>query len=111
MGLLDGKVVLVTGGGRGIGRETAILAARQGAKVIVNDLGAALNGEGADVGPAHEVVTTIKAGRRRGGGKYRKASPICTRSAACCSRPWTPMAPCTRSPIRPASCATAWPTT
>jgi NAD(P)-dependent dehydrogenase (short-subunit alcohol dehydrogenase family) len=61
MGLLDGKVVLVTGGGRGIGRETAILAARQGAKVIVNDLGAAINGEGADVGPAQEVVDLIKA--------------------------------------------------
>ena len=62
MGLLDGKVVLVTGGGRGIGRETAIIAAKQGAKVIVNDLGAALNGEGADKGPAQEVVDVIKAG-------------------------------------------------
>src|SRR5580692_8030769 len=62
MGLLDGKVVLVTGGGRGIGRETAILAAQQGAKVIVNDLGSGVHGEGADVGPAQEVVNTIKAG-------------------------------------------------
>src|ERR1700742_5092189 len=61
MGLLDGKVVLITGGGRGIGRETALIAARQGAKVIVNDLGAALNGDGADVGPAQEVVNEIKA--------------------------------------------------
>jgi NAD(P)-dependent dehydrogenase (short-subunit alcohol dehydrogenase family) len=61
MGLLEGKVILVTGGGRGIGRETALIAARQGAKVIVNDLGAALNGEGADVGPAQEVVNEIKA--------------------------------------------------
>ncbi|HEY5008242.1 MAG TPA: SDR family NAD(P)-dependent oxidoreductase [Caulobacteraceae bacterium] len=61
MGLLDSKVVLVTGGGRGIGRETAILAAQQGAKVIVNDLGAAINGEGADEGPAQEVVNVIKA--------------------------------------------------
>jgi NAD(P)-dependent dehydrogenase (short-subunit alcohol dehydrogenase family) len=61
MGLLDGKVVLVTGGGRGIGRETAILAAKQGAKVIVNDLGSGVHGEGADVGPAQEVVNTIKA--------------------------------------------------
>jgi NAD(P)-dependent dehydrogenase (short-subunit alcohol dehydrogenase family) len=61
MGLLDGKVVLVTGGGRGIGRETAILAARQGAKVVVNDLGSGVHGEGADQGPAQEVVDLIKA--------------------------------------------------
>ena len=61
MGLLDGKVVLVTGGGRGIGRETAIIAAKQGAKVIVNDLGSGVHGEGADVGPAQEVVNVIKA--------------------------------------------------
>jgi NAD(P)-dependent dehydrogenase (short-subunit alcohol dehydrogenase family) len=61
MGLLNGKVVLVTGGGRGIGRDTAILAAQQGAKVVVNDLGAAINGEGADKGPAEEVVDIIKA--------------------------------------------------
>jgi NAD(P)-dependent dehydrogenase (short-subunit alcohol dehydrogenase family) len=61
MGLLDGKVVLITGGGRGIGRETALSAARQGAKVIVNDLGASLSGEGADKGPAQEVVDLIKA--------------------------------------------------
>jgi NAD(P)-dependent dehydrogenase (short-subunit alcohol dehydrogenase family) len=59
--LLDGKVVLITGGGRGIGRETALSAARQGAKVIVNDLGASLSGEGADKGPAQEVVDLIKA--------------------------------------------------
>jgi NAD(P)-dependent dehydrogenase (short-subunit alcohol dehydrogenase family) len=61
MGLLDGKVVLITGGGRGIGRETALIAARQGAKVIVNDLGASLSGEGVDQGPAQEVVNEIKA--------------------------------------------------
>ncbi len=61
MALLDGKVVLVTGGGRGIGRETALLAAAQGAKVVVNDLGSGIHGEGADAGPAQEVVNEIKA--------------------------------------------------
>jgi NAD(P)-dependent dehydrogenase (short-subunit alcohol dehydrogenase family) len=52
---------MVTGGGRGIGRECALIAAKQGAKVVVNDLGAALNGDGQDVGPAQEVANEIKA--------------------------------------------------
>jgi NAD(P)-dependent dehydrogenase (short-subunit alcohol dehydrogenase family) len=61
MGLLDGKVVLVTGGGRGIGREISLLSGRAGAKVIVNDLGGGLHGEGADKAPAQEVADEIKA--------------------------------------------------
>ncbi|MFD2677438.1 SDR family NAD(P)-dependent oxidoreductase [Camelimonas lactis] len=61
MGCLDGKVVLVTGAGRGIGREIAILAAKEGAKVVVNDLGADPEGEGADAGPAAEVVDIIRS--------------------------------------------------
>src|ERR1700744_6572115 len=61
MGLLDGKVVLVTGGGRGIGREVALISARQGAKVVVNDLGGGVHGEGADAGPAQAVADEIKA--------------------------------------------------
>src|ERR1700722_14636742 len=61
MGLLDGKVILVTGGGRGIGRETALLAARHGAKVVVNDLGGDVHGEGTDRAPAQNVADEIKA--------------------------------------------------
>ena len=61
MGLLDGKVVLVTGGGRGIGREVALISARQGAKVLVNDLGGGIHGEGADASPAQQVVDEIRA--------------------------------------------------
>ena len=59
MGLLDGKVAIVTGAGRGIGREEALLLASEGAKVIVNDVGASLQGEGGDKHPAEEVVELI----------------------------------------------------
>jgi NAD(P)-dependent dehydrogenase (short-subunit alcohol dehydrogenase family) len=63
MGLLDGKTGLVTGAGRGIGRGIAIAMAKEGAKVVVNDLGAALGGEGTDKSPAQQVVDEItKAG-------------------------------------------------
>ena len=55
------KVVVVTGAGNGIGRATALLLAQQGAKVVVNDLGASGSGEGADAGPAQKVVDEIKA--------------------------------------------------
>lgn len=61
MAMLDGKIVAVTGAGRGIGREIALLAAREGAAVVVNDLGADADGSGGDAGPAQEVVNLIKA--------------------------------------------------
>ena len=56
---LEGKVILVTGAGRGIGREIALLAAREGGAVVVNDLGAAVDGSGRDSGPAQAVVDEI----------------------------------------------------
>jgi len=58
---LSGKVAIVTGAGRGIGREHALALARAGAKIVVNDLGASLAGEGASAGPAHDVVREIEA--------------------------------------------------
>src|SRR5690348_2546866 len=61
MGALDGRVAIITGAGRGIGREHALLFAREGASVVVNDLGGANDGSGADAGPAQEVADEIRA--------------------------------------------------
>jgi len=58
---LEGKVMLVTGAGRGIGREIALLAAREGASVVVNDLGVSAEGSEPTGGPAHDVVAEIVA--------------------------------------------------
>ena len=60
MGALDGRVAIITGAGRGIGREHALLFAREGAKVVVNDLGGGPDGAGADASPAEEVANEIK---------------------------------------------------
>jgi NAD(P)-dependent dehydrogenase (short-subunit alcohol dehydrogenase family) len=64
-GIVSGKVAIVTGAGRGIGRGVALLLAREGARVVVCDIGASLEGAGTDAGPAQAVVDEI----RRGGGE------------------------------------------
>jgi NAD(P)-dependent dehydrogenase (short-subunit alcohol dehydrogenase family) len=60
-GMCEGRVCVVTGAGRGLGREYALMLAAEGAKVVVNDLGGSRDGTGGDAGPAHQVVDEIAA--------------------------------------------------
>jgi NAD(P)-dependent dehydrogenase (short-subunit alcohol dehydrogenase family) len=73
MGMLDGKVVAVTGAGRGVGREIALLCAAHGAAVIVNDPGVGGGGEGGDAGPAHDTANDILAA---GGKAYANMASV-----------------------------------
>ncbi|MFO0670271.1 MAG: SDR family NAD(P)-dependent oxidoreductase [Polyangiaceae bacterium] len=79
MGLLEGKVVVVTGAGGGIGRAHALLFAKEGAKVVVNDLGGARDGSGASASAADAVVSEIKAG---GGSAIAHHASVATADGA-----------------------------
>ena len=61
MGICDGRVVVISGAGRGIGREHALAFASEGAKLVINDLGAEIDGSGSSTGPAGEVVDEVRA--------------------------------------------------
>ena len=77
--MVAGKVVVVTGAGGGIGRDIALLMGEQGAKVVVNDIGASLSGEGQDTGPAQRVVDEIKA---RGGEAVASTDSVAEEQSA-----------------------------
>lgn len=77
--MLDGKVVVVSGAGGGIGRDIALAMAQNGARVVVNDIGASLAGDGTNAGPAQQVVEEI---RRAGGDAVASTDSVSTASGA-----------------------------
>jgi NAD(P)-dependent dehydrogenase (short-subunit alcohol dehydrogenase family) len=77
--MMEGKVAVVTGAGGGIGRDIALAMAREGAKVVVNDLGASMTGEGASAGPAQQVVDEI---RTAGGEAVANTDSVADAAAA-----------------------------
>ena len=76
MGILDGKVAIVTGAGRGVGKAEAMLLAKEGAKVVVNDLGGTADGMGADIMVADEVVKEIKEAGGEAAANYSDISDL-----------------------------------
>ncbi len=105
--MLKDKVAVVTGAARGIGREIAILMARHGARVVVNDYGGAADGSGAARTPADDVVNEIKAAGGPGRRELRVRRDDGAAGRASSRRRSTTSAAWTSSSTTPASCATA----
>ena len=106
MGICEGRICVVTGAGRGIGREYALLLAREGARVVVNDLGGDMDGAGTPTtGPALEVVEEIRA---MGGEAVANGDDVSTSTAqpAWSAPRWSPSATCTCWSTTPASSGT-----
>jgi NAD(P)-dependent dehydrogenase (short-subunit alcohol dehydrogenase family) len=105
MGRLDGRVAIVTGAGRGIGRSVATLLAGQGAAVVVNDLGSAVDGSGSDAGPAGQVAQEIA---EAGGKAIANGADVSDHAAAESAPRSSSSAGWTCWSTSPASCATGW---
>ena len=82
-GMVEGKVVVVTGAGGGIGRDIALALAAEGAKVVVNDIGTSTTGEGSDSGPAQQVVQEIRAAGGAAAANPDRGSDAATTPASC----------------------------
>ena len=110
MGMLDGRVAICAGAGRGVGGEVAKLMAAHGAKVVINDPGTSGTGEGIDTTPAQDIVDQIKAAGGDAVANYG-SSTNSTTAWRWCSRRATLSAGCTSCSTPPASCATRCSTT
>ena len=107
MGLLDGRVAIVTGSGRGIGREFALCFASEGAHVVVNDVGVSLDGRGTEEDPAAQVCKEIEALGGRAVPNYDSVTDFDGAAQHGADRGRRVRHRSTSSSTTPASCATA----
>ncbi len=107
MGMLDGKVALVTGAGGGLGRAHALLLAKEGASVVVNDLGGARDGSGAGHNMADQVVDEIKAAGGKAVADYGSVADPAQAKAMVQSGRQELRQDSTSASTTPASCATS----
>jgi NAD(P)-dependent dehydrogenase (short-subunit alcohol dehydrogenase family) len=92
MGMLDGRVAIITGGGRGVGAEIAKNMAAAGAKILVNDPGVGGGGEGGDTAPAQDIVDQIKAAGGEASANYGSVTSYedCVQPGGHLARPHVP---------------------